>query len=436
MTSTKTRIAACLAAAACALGAAGCGGSDNDDDGATTAAASGGRLAGTLTIAAWETGTPNDPLDVAARDFEAANPGVRVVFRKSPFAQYEQSLRMRLNAGETPDVARTVAAYGGPVTALTLASKNLLTDLSDQPWTRDLPQSVSFTTDLDGRTYAFPVETSALGALHDVDVLRRAGAEVPTTFDEVLELCRRTTGDTVAYAFGAQQGSAFPAWVGFALAASSAYADDPDWGQQRLDDEVTFADSGWEQALERYQQMDEAGCFGDDAVGTSLEVAAAALAQGRALFAIAPNSTLPLFLGVNPRARLAMAPFAGAPDPEQVRVPASPAVALVVPRKAGEPELGQAFVEFYAENRLRYNAIDNSIPSLPDADGRLRLPAYAAALAPYFDSGRTTVLADAQWPAPEVRAAYDNGLVQILLGDAAPADVLEAMDAAWTSTPR
>lgn len=431
----RSTIAAGLAVAACLL-AAGCGSSD--DDGATSASTSGGgEPTGTLRIVAWDTGAPNDPLDAAARAFEQANRGVRVEIRKTPFVQYEQGLRMQLNAGQTPDIARTVLGYGGPVTALTLADKGLLSDLADQPWAGEMPQNVRFTTDVGDATYAYPIDTAALGLLYDPAVIGRAGVAVPTTFDEVLEVCRRAAGaDQVAFALGAAQGSGMPAWVAMSFAASTAYAEDPDFGQQRLDDEVTFAgNEGWQTGMAQYEQMNAAGCFGEDAVGTSQEAASAALAQGRALFAVVANVALPLFQGANPRARLELAPFAGNRDAELTRVAASPVAGLVVPGKAQNPELAKAFLDFYYENRIAYSELDSSIPAIPERAGDVRLPAYAAALKPYFDGDRTVVVADAQWPNPEVKVQFDTGLVQMLLGDSSGEDVLESMDAVWTSTP-
>ncbi|HST42171.1 MAG TPA: extracellular solute-binding protein, partial [Conexibacter sp.] len=371
----------------------------------------------------------------AAVDFENANPGVKVEVRKTPFAQYEQRLRMQLGASQAPDVARLVLGYGNAVTALALADKGLLSRLDGQPWVREIPPSAAFTTNVGDSTYALPVESTAVGALYDASVLRAAGVEPPATFAEVLELCRATTGDTVAYALGAQQGSEMPAFAGFALAASTVYAQDPDFGQQRLDDTVTFAGSAWVDALDRFQRMHDGGCFGEDAVGTSQDAASAAVAQGRALFAIVPTVTLPLFQGANPQARFAMAPFAGSDDASDLRVPASPVAGLAVPSRAKQPRLAEAFLDFYAENRARYNALDDSIPAMPTAGEPTRLPGWAAALAPYFDDDRTTVIADAQWPNPEVRARYGTGLAQLLLGDKSGRAVLESMDDAWTSAP-
>ncbi|HST42324.1 MAG TPA: hypothetical protein VLK58_22590, partial [Conexibacter sp.] len=57
----RTKVAGCVAAVACLLAAAGCGSGDGDGGSAGTSTA-GGRLSGTLTVAAWDTGAPNDPL--------------------------------------------------------------------------------------------------------------------------------------------------------------------------------------------------------------------------------------------------------------------------------------------------------------------------------------------------------------------------------------
>lgn len=428
----RLNVLACAVAALAVLVASGCGGGTSSSG--TTAA--NGRLSGTLTVAAWDTGAPGDPLDQAAKDFEAANPGVRVKLKKTAFLQYEDGLRRQLNAGQIPDVARVVVGYGGPVTALTLGAKGLLADLSDQPWVQDLPQSASFTTNVGDKTYAMPVDIGAIGMIYDTALARRLGVTVPQTFSDTLALCRRLAGtDTKAFAMGAQEGSEMPGFAVWALAASSVYAADPDWGKQRLDDSVKFAGSGWQKAIDGLQQMRAAGCWDSDAVGISQEAASGAVVTGRALFAVAPTVTLPLFLGANPRAALLIAPFPGSDEAAQQRVPASPVDGLVIPAKAPNADLAKAFVAMYEQNRIRYSELDSSIPAIPPASGRTRLPPYATPLAPFFDGDKTTVIPDAQWPSPEVKTQYTTGLVQLLLGQRDGGQVLSAMDDAWTSEP-
>ncbi|GAA3952128.1 hypothetical protein GCM10023085_38360 [Actinomadura viridis] len=409
-----------LALCASLLVAAGCGGGEGDG--------------GELVVTTWDAGQGADPVETAARDFEKATPGVRVTVSKTAYVQYTQALRRRLTAGRVPDVATALLGYGEASAARALADKGLLTDLGGAPWAKRIPPASRFMTDDGGRTIAFPTESTAIGVFHDPRVLAKQGVTAPKTFADVLALCGKAKADgRTAFALGGTETSGMPRFVGFALAASSAFADDPRAGERRLAAGATFAGTaGWRRALEKFVRMRDAGCFPKDAAGASQEAASRALAQGKAWMAVAPTATLPLFQAGNPDARLEMFAFPGDDDPARVRVPAGPVSGLVVPAKARNAELAKRFLDFYAGNQAKY-AGAGTMPGLAPSAGDPGLPAYAEALAPYLTGGRTAPIADQQWPNPEVVIRFGGGLVQILSGNKGPADVLTSMDSAWTA---
>ncbi|WP_141579068.1 ABC transporter substrate-binding protein [Actinomadura sp. WMMA1423] len=412
-----------LALSASLLLAAGCGGAGSGGD-------------RELLAAAWDIGQGKDPLDTAAAEFEKANPGVKVTVRKTPFAQYSETLRRQLSGNQVPDVARMLLGYGDAGNVLVLADKGLVADLSGSPWTDLVTPSGAAVSKKGDKTYALPVDSTSIGVFHDPETFEKRKLRVPETFADVLEMCRETAGSgTVAVAFGAQQGSAMARWLVFALAASTVFADNPRAGEQRLKGETTFAGTpGWRKAIERFKTMKDEGCFGKDATGVSLEAAARSLGQGKSLMAIAPTATMPLFMAGDPKARLAMFAFPGGDDPAAVRVPSAPASGLAVPRKAAHRELARRFLDFYAENRVRYSKIDDSAPGIPASKDDPGVPAYATALTPFLTSGRTAPIMDQTWLNPEVDTRLDSGTANLLLGKETPEGVLKGMDEAWTPT--
>lgn len=405
------------------LAATGCGGADTGGD-------------GEILVAAWDTGPGADPLETAAAEFEKANPGVDVTVKKTPYVQYSQTLRRQLSGNRVPDVARMLLGYGDAGNVLVLADKGLITDLSGSPWTKLITGPGAAVTDKDGKTYALPVDSTSIGVFHDPETFEKRGLRVPRTFGDVLAICRETKGTgTAAFALGAQQGSAMGRWAVFALAASTVFADDPRAGERRRKGEITFAGTpGWRRAVERFATMKDEGCFGEDATGVSQEAAARSFGLGKSLMAIAPTATLPLFTGGDPEARPAMFAFPGGDDAAAVRVPSAPVSGLAVPAKARNARLARAFLDFYAENRVRYSEIDDSVPGLPASEDDPGVPEYAAALAPYLTAGRTAPIMDQNWPNPEVGTRLDSGIGKLLLGEQTPEGVLKEMDSAWTPT--
>ncbi len=420
--SRAIKLLGCLGVlAACMAAVAGCGGGGG-----------GGSDGGTLTITSYDLGGAPDPLDQAVAGFEKANPGVNVEVKRTAFAQYAQALRRQLSTNQAPDLARTALGYGEAGSATALAEKGLLHNFGDAPWIEEIPAASKTSTTDESGTFAYPVDAAAIGIFYLPSVLKEAGVTLPKTFTELISTCEAGGGGQVVFALGANETSGMPLFILDGLAASTAFAENPQVGEERLAGEITFAETkGWQTAFEQFAQMSEAGCFDKNAVGVSQEQASLELAQGKALMAVSLTVTLPLFQAGNPKEELKMAPFPGNADPSQVRVPSAPVDGYVIPERAGDPQLAEEFIEFYAEHRGEYSQVDESIPAIPLGEGEPSVPAYAKELEPFIPD-KTAPFAQNEWPNPEVQVAAAQGLIEILLGQTEPKSVLEKMDSAWT----
>lgn len=411
-------LAAVAALAALMAGCGGGGGSGSSDS-------------GTLTISSYDLGGAPDPIDKAVAGFEKANPKVTVEVKKTAFTQYSQALRQQLSTNQAPDLAVTALGYGESSSATLLAEKGLLAYYGDSGWVGEMPEGAKAATTDENGTFAFPTSSTAIGIFYIPSVLKEAGVSLPTTFTDVLATCEQ--GGEIAFAMGANETSLMPVMLLDSLAASTAFAEDPEIGQKRLAGEITFAESkGWQQAMQQFAEMKEAGCFDKNAVGISQEQASAELAEGKALMAVTLTLALPLFEAGNPKGEVKMAPFPGNPNAADTRVPTEPVEGFVIPKRGGDPQLAEAFVDYYYEHRGELGKVNESIPAIPAGNGEPSVPAYAAGLEPLIEGGKGAPIAQNGWPNPEVQVAANRGLVEILLGQTEPDKVLESMDSAWT----
>ncbi|MGH2948610.1 MAG: ABC transporter substrate-binding protein [Solirubrobacteraceae bacterium] len=170
-----------LAAAlsALVLVAAGCGGDDGGE------AADGGPV--TLTFANWasaEDATRDGMLDLI-KQFESANPDIKIESESVPFSDIGQNLVLRVNSGNPPDVAQisgndtfAVAATGG------LA--DLDESLADVKGML-IPEDVEMGT-IDGTWVAMPWKDSPQGFFYNRKLMEEAGLDPespPATIDEL-----------------------------------------------------------------------------------------------------------------------------------------------------------------------------------------------------------------------------------------------------------
>jgi multiple sugar transport system substrate-binding protein len=92
------------AALAAAMVVAGCGRSDSDSDAPAAGALASGPVSGTITL--WAQGAEGEKLPDLLKEFEAANPGVKVNVTAIPWDAAHNKYQTAIAGGTTPDVAQ------------------------------------------------------------------------------------------------------------------------------------------------------------------------------------------------------------------------------------------------------------------------------------------------------------------------------------------
>ena len=214
-TRSKMRVFAAVAATGIAAGAlAGCaaGGEGDGGDG------------GDVTITWWHNAT-NGPLpdvwEEVATEFEESHPGITVEQTGYQNEELQRTLIPNaLAAGDPPDLFQVWP--GGELRDQ--VENGYLMPLDDAiPETIESVGATVGPWQVGGETYAIPFTFGIEGFWYNTDLFEAAGAEVPTTFDELVEVvgALRESG-TVPIAVGA--GSGWPAahwWYQFALHSCS-----------------------------------------------------------------------------------------------------------------------------------------------------------------------------------------------------------------------
>jgi len=159
----------------------GCGRDGNEDTGGQAAQGiSSGPATGTITV--WAMGTEGEKLSVLAKDFEAANPGVKVNVTAVPWDSAHDKISTAIAAKTTPDVSMIGTTWMGEFAK---------TGALDQTPT-DFDKSAFFpgawdTTVVDGTSYGVPwyVETRLI--YYRTDLAAKAGVQPPTNQQQLKE---------------------------------------------------------------------------------------------------------------------------------------------------------------------------------------------------------------------------------------------------------
>ena len=228
-------------------------------------------------------------MDEVIAGFEEKYPDVTVKADYQGGSGIDQVIITQLQAGTASDVFLTFPGGDpettGGLSVLPNAAQGYLLDLSDGEWTSEIPDAWNEgNVAYEGKVYAYPGAVQPLAAIYNQDLLDELGLKAPETFDEVLQLCAdATAAGLYAYAQGLGEVTAGPQMLSFAQTASLIYGPDPGFDQDLRDGTATYSDSKWVDQFEAYQQMFDAGCFGEGSLGRTRQQGAEAVAAGQAL---------------------------------------------------------------------------------------------------------------------------------------------------------
>ncbi|WP_067811811.1 ABC transporter substrate-binding protein [Actinomadura kijaniata] len=383
----------------------------------------GGGGGGTLRLVA--VADQQKPLELLLKDYAKS----RFNASYAPTDQVQTSVRTQLGAGNAPDVHVVYPGDGSAMSMAQIAQAGLLADLSDQAWTKRIPEGLRPAFQKNGKTFLYSAGSSVIGAVYNKKVFQEADVEPPTTWSGFLEVCEKIKKKgKVPIALGAQT-----QWVTqlitYALVPSTVYAKNPRFDEQMRAGSASFANSGWTDALEMYLELQKRGYFNDNPNGTTFEQQTSMVATGKAAMAIQVSAVLPDFRKAATSADdLDMFPVPGADDAGGVWIPAGVVVGLGVSARGKNADAAKAFMEFLGEQRNmnRWAEAVACVPLSRDADSRID-PALKSFL-PFIDGNKAVPFMDQGWPNAEVQPAHFAAVQELLGGRTTVPKALAKLD--------
>jgi raffinose/stachyose/melibiose transport system substrate-binding protein len=318
---------------------------------------------------------------------------------------------------------------GNPGATYVLAKPGYLMDLSDQPWATKYPEAVRSVTQYEGKTYNAVFGLNAIGAVYNQQALDKAKLTAPSTWSQLLTFCKDAKAKgTPAFALGIQDN-----WVTqlvlYALVASTVYPDSPDFDTKMAAGQATFSDSAWKTALAKYLDMNTAGCFQPNGLGTSYEASQTLAATGKTLGIVQGNWIVALLKEKNPQGTFTLKPLPAVDNPAQQLMPAAAGAGYGINAKTKNKELALKFINFVMspEGMNLFVKKQGGLPVLPDT-GFTVDPALAE-VQTYLKSNKTVPFMDQLLPNAKVQQTMLSGLQEIFSKQSTPAKLLAAMDA-------
>lgn len=133
----------------------------------------------------------SEPQKIAALDelvagFEEEYPGIKVNQESTTLENYQDVLKLKFSTGDVPDVL-----FGGPKTYSAFVESGNIEDLTDYSFVDRVQQNTLENVKIDGRVYGVPLDVMANVVLYNKDIFEEVGLEVPGTYSEFMEVCRK-----------------------------------------------------------------------------------------------------------------------------------------------------------------------------------------------------------------------------------------------------
>ena len=205
----KKKVIALVSALAMTIGLlAGCSGGGGNDGGTSgadegTAAedtagddaggdTSGGDAQAVTIWYYWETEGHQVALDQVIQDYNGSQDKYEVTAKYVPFADFKKQLSIGASADDLPDIA----ILDSPDHA-SYVEMGIFEDLTGKFDVSSYYEGTVNSCTVDGKLYGVPFGANCLALYYNEDMLKSAGCEAPTTWDELKETAKALTTDSV-----------------------------------------------------------------------------------------------------------------------------------------------------------------------------------------------------------------------------------------------
>jgi len=416
----------CVAAVAATASACGSG---TQDSGGASGATTDGNV--TLTLTAITDAKP--AWEELFAQYKKVEPNVTFKASFSPTDQLQTALRAQLGGGNAPDLFVNWPGNGSAMAVQQLAPSGLVADISDQAWIKAVPDGIKPLLGAGGKTYMWSPGVTPIGIIYSKKAFEEAGiAATPKTWTELLAAARKLkAAGKIPFAVG-NQTPWITQLIPYAIAPSTAFAEDPNLAQDMLDGKKTFSNSGWGSVFDRYLELYKDDLFNKSPNGTTFEQTQQLLGTGKAGMVVQVIAALPPFLAAaKDKSDLATFPFPASDDPDTLKIPAG--VGAGIGASANGKHLAEAkkFITWLGEpaQMATFSKATFSIP-LVGADAG-NIDPMLEPFAPFLSENRTIPFMDQQWPNAKVQPAHFAGVQELVAGKTDVSGLLEQLDEAY-----
>ena len=295
----------------------------------------------TLTFLSWYSQENYQPILDA---FEKEHPEIHIDFQyAAPVQDYLEKMQVLTSTGETPDLFYIAAENKSE-----LIDNGFCADISDTDAVGKLVDANKNTYTVDGKTYGYAPTTWVGGFFYNKDIFSKLGLEAPKTWDDLVSVCKTLQDNGTRPII--ERGEWF--WDSFLGPFMNDYlVDDPDYHQEVIDGEKTFAD-GWGPYIQKwYDDLVKPGYVGQDLASVSSQEFFSEFATGQAGLLAGHAGHLKEIQKLNPEFEIGFFPMPGTTGDIKVAYGAVDC-AVAINAETEKMDAAKTFLNFLAQDDI------------------------------------------------------------------------------------
>lgn len=331
-----------------------------------------------------------DYFDALEEEFNATHDDIHLTIDSPNDAS--TIMRTRFIREDYPDII----GIGGDINYSYYVDAEILADLSDWEGMADIKQSYIDiaegleTVPAEG-TFIAPYMANAAGILYNKDMFEEYGWEIPTTWDELIDLCEEIKAEGILpFYFGFRDTwTCLAPWNAIAVDLAPA-----DVCKQVNRGETTFTEE-YREAAEKYIQLIEYGP--DDPVAYGYNDACTAFANGESAMYPIGSYAVPQIQSVNPDMNIDSFVMPANDDPEGNTLNSGIDLGFSVTAACENKEVAYEVLDFlYEDNNIQAYIDDQN--AIACKEGDYKLGSMLDGMTEYIESGNMTDYQDHYYP--------------------------------------
>lgn len=228
----------------------------------------------------------------ALKRFEEANEGLSTKLVTYPNEQYKTAIDVGLRSANPPDVFRNWTFER----AARLVRAGLAVEVDD--FSKEVPAGALAEYTFDGKLYGVPFDRQAKYMWYNKAFFADNNLAPPASFDDLLGLCKAIKAadpSMIPVALGSSEPWTIDAYI--AVFNQKLVPNDTRLADANLQSpaDQLFADPGYVEALDKFKQMLDEGCFNDSVNALTPEAARTIFATGQAAMTLCGTWCLTVF---------------------------------------------------------------------------------------------------------------------------------------------